>query len=92
MIAHLASAIIGALLGVGLAAAVDSYLPKFVSLACVEQFSGRAFHTDNTVRQVEVGSTAYIVTRFDGVVTLVPRTDTLVCSLSREYLPNATTN
>lgn len=62
----------------------------YVSLACVDAFSRQSFQTDNNVVRVEAWPEAYAITNRDGTLTLVPRSENLVCSLSREYLPNAT--
>ena len=69
---------------------VQRYLyPHYVSLACVDAFTKQGFQTDHNVLTVEVRDAAYALNNRDGTLTLIPRTDNLVCSLSEEYLPDA---
>jgi hypothetical protein len=63
---------------------------QHVHLACVDQFTQQSFQTDRSVTRVEVWPEAYALHRTDGTLTVIQRTDNMVCNLSTEYPPDAT--
>jgi hypothetical protein len=62
-----------------------------VHLACVDPFTQQSFQTDRSITRVEVWPEAYALHRNDGTLTVIQRTDNMVCNLSTEYQPDANT-
>lgn len=73
-----------------LGSAVRQHVLKVhVHLACVDPFTQQSFQTDRSITRVEVWPEAFALHRSDGALTLIQRTDNMVCNLSTEYPPDA---
>ena len=62
---------------------------EYVHLACADPFSQQSFQTDRSVVRIEVWPEAYALHRTNGALTVIQRTDNMVCNLSTEYPPDA---
>lgn len=72
--------------GIGLGLLISrSLAPGYISLACVDGFTGKIFQTNRAASKVEVTDQAFIVYGNNGDITLMPRTDNLICTLSEDY-------
>lgn len=76
-------ALFGVALGIGLWWKYSTV--PYVHLTCVDRFSQTAFQTDLRTEHVVIKQNAYYLYRSDWTLTIVPRSDNLVCTLSRHY-------